>query len=66
MLLTVFELLSGQLPLFFEATLDLTQLPLCLQQFGLKLEQQSDVMKMMMVSTVGKESVANRPNSVAI
>lgn len=39
MLLAVFELLSRQLPLFFEATLDLAQLPLCLQQFSLQLDR---------------------------
>lgn len=37
LLLTVLQLLPRQLPLFLQTTLHFTQLPLCLQQFGVQL-----------------------------
>ena len=37
LLLAVFQFLPRQLPLFFETTLHLAQLPLRLQQFGVQL-----------------------------
>lgn len=42
LLLAVLEFLPRQLPLFFQSTLHLTQLPLCLQQFGMQLEKRRD------------------------
>ena len=39
LLLAILQFLSRQLPLLLQSALHLTQLPLCLQQFGVKLEK---------------------------